>query len=551
MSFVRAAIRRNAWVILAIGLIAGLLLRVEGTLLRPSILTHDEAISLLVATGHQAEFHEMLAQKTAPYAQWVPASEWKRLIEPEQRLCFREIYSGLVQYDIHPPLYFWILHLGLLSFGTHLTTGILLNGLFDCMALVAMYALAARVLDCRWKAAYVAVFWFVLFGIAFQTATVARQYSLLGLLTIGLAYCAVRWHDEHVRLGPVDLALPALLTLAGFLTHYHFSIVAAGTVVCSFITLRPTQPKRFAALAVGIGLGALVAWIFLPDVLQQITRQQQQAVGPGVSAWDVARRMYRMVQATGALLAGLALALLVVGRPWHRSRVTSINRGAIPGTIRWSATQKFVGLMNLWVATFLAVLYLSYASPGHAMGGKYLVLLYPFAAFIPAGVAGWTTCRPWQFYAASCSGTWLFTALAISWTTATTPSFAIPPERLAGSVVRAVVDNPLSGFVLPTVWCLKDNSMVYVASVPDLLDAPQRWLPELRHDGCLLGWVAYNLSEDDQHAVIQMLTDKYEIKITPPPAVRGTNLTIVRIVSNESEDTSKREAYGRLPAAID
>jgi len=127
--------------ILLIGIVAGIGLRINA-ISRKSTLSHDESISYLSATGHQGEYSFITSKKIKPYGQWSSASEWKRFILPEKRFCFNKIGSDLARYDIHPPLYFWMLHLWSLLFGVHLWTGPSLNLLFVLVTTFFLFSLA-------------------------------------------------------------------------------------------------------------------------------------------------------------------------------------------------------------------------------------------------------------------------------------------------------------------------------------------------------------------------------------------------------------------------
>jgi hypothetical protein len=81
-------------------------------------ISHDDAISYLAATGHQG-----LYQTSKPAAQWIPARAWQSFWTPDRFWCFRNISTELAMNDIHPPLYFWCLHIVTSFLGVELTTG--------------------------------------------------------------------------------------------------------------------------------------------------------------------------------------------------------------------------------------------------------------------------------------------------------------------------------------------------------------------------------------------------------------------------------------------
>lgn len=146
---------RSRWtlVLLLFVLAAGIASRVAG-LAAKSTITHDEAISYICVTGHLGEYHRTLDAGASPYGEWVPASRWKRFWTLEAPFCFDRISAGLARYDVHPPLYFWLLHLWALVVGIHAWSGPLLNLLIDLTTALLLYRLARHVFAERFAASY-------------------------------------------------------------------------------------------------------------------------------------------------------------------------------------------------------------------------------------------------------------------------------------------------------------------------------------------------------------------------------------------------------------
>ena len=114
--------RLGRWTAIAILLAAvagGAALRIV-EIIEKRALAHDEAISYLHATGHIHEFARITNREEPPYGTWVRAADWKRFVRIEDAFCFRRIADGLARYDIHPPMYFWLLHVWSLVFGVHI-----------------------------------------------------------------------------------------------------------------------------------------------------------------------------------------------------------------------------------------------------------------------------------------------------------------------------------------------------------------------------------------------------------------------------------------------
>jgi hypothetical protein len=76
---------------------------------------YDEATTYMAATCHQWEYWQRIDAKQPPFGVPATASDWQRymLVEDTEvggRICPRMISQGLGRYDVHPPLYFWLLN---------------------------------------------------------------------------------------------------------------------------------------------------------------------------------------------------------------------------------------------------------------------------------------------------------------------------------------------------------------------------------------------------------------------------------------------------------
>ena len=100
---------RIATALLLAALLAAGLLR-GGMVSGKGWVANDEGISYLAATGHQAEYALVTSERRPPYGTRTPAANWKRLVNPGEKGALGRIGPDLARYDIHPPLYFWLLH---------------------------------------------------------------------------------------------------------------------------------------------------------------------------------------------------------------------------------------------------------------------------------------------------------------------------------------------------------------------------------------------------------------------------------------------------------
>ena len=148
------------------------------------------------------------------------ARSWQRFVEPEAFACFGTISQDLAALDLHPPLYFWILHVWLGLFALHRWTLVALNLVFAFGTLAGLIILGRRVFGSTLSGAVLALIW-AASPLPAVAGTEGRPYELLAFATVGffvqLVTCcdqdaAVRWR----------LAALAGWTVAGILTHYLF-----------------------------------------------------------------------------------------------------------------------------------------------------------------------------------------------------------------------------------------------------------------------------------------------------------------------------------------
>ena len=97
--------------------------------------------------------------------------------------CFSKIGFDIAHYDIHPPLYFWILHVWILIVGVHTWSGPVLNILISMINIIILFGFAKYILDNSKDAIYVA-YTYALSPAVIFTSLDARQYDLFALFTI-------------------------------------------------------------------------------------------------------------------------------------------------------------------------------------------------------------------------------------------------------------------------------------------------------------------------------------------------------------------------------
>jgi hypothetical protein len=222
---------------------------------------------------------------------------------------------SMLRADVHPPLYFQILHAWIWLFGTGERAVRFLSGLFYVLCVYAVYGIG-RDLYGR-KTALLCATLYLSSPLAILSAQFARMYALLSLFSVLSTWLylqfSIKPRDSHL-----PFALYIVVNVLGTFTHVAFFFVLFGQIVFYLLFYRRIRMKRFVVALVL----SLVPYLFLwaPILLGQITKS-----GEGL-AW-VKRPNLRMI-AELLLLYGGAFWLLVpvLLYLWWRSGFESLSK---------------------------------------------------------------------------------------------------------------------------------------------------------------------------------------------------------------------------------
>jgi len=460
-------------------LIAAPALRVSGISAKKT-LSKDEGFSYVCATGHATEYVRA-TEGRYPFGEWVLAAEWKKFLQLDQRFCFKKIGLDLASTDIHPPLYFWLLHVWSLVFGINLWTGPSLNLVLSLLAILALYVLARDLLRNSIEAAVVACAW-AFSPAVFQISFEARQYDLLALLTILFVWRLVRYSDLKINPRPGDFFLVTALTAAGALTYYYFALIVAGGGIFAIFRLGRANRKRLLQIFGALICGYAIFFLLHPHFYRSFMNESlmrgdfsSENLITRVENIFASFRFFFMnplaIKPLGYILfAALTIWLIIALRRQGLKLFHDIRRA------------DFSGLQILffffWIAGIQIVLYLTYVSPSHAMNPKYLSMAWPFFAFMPILIL-----RLFRSHLAPLAILFCI-AIAISGIhglrgfndfTANQPD----PTATLAKARAIVVDNVSMGY-LPRVLCkAADEQMVFAMHPADILSRKELWLNRL------------------------------------------------------------------------
>lgn len=183
--------------------------------------------------------------------------------------------------DVHPPLYFLILHSWMRAFGTGERTVRCLSGLFYIMSVLAVFGIARELYGT--KTGFLCAAVYLSSPLAILAAQFARMYSLLSLLSILSTWLYLQFSIKP-RGSRLLFALYVAVNVLGTFTHIGFFFLLFAQIVFHLLFYRHVRMKRFVFAIVL----SLVPYLFLwgPALLVQIANSGEGAAWvkkPGLS----------------------------------------------------------------------------------------------------------------------------------------------------------------------------------------------------------------------------------------------------------------------------
>jgi uncharacterized membrane protein len=150
--------------------------------------------------------------------------------------------------DVHPPLYYWILKLWEMGFGTSDLAVRSLSVVFGATAIIFGFLLVRRLFGR--KAAYLSLLFLILSPMLIRYSQEARMYTLAATITLAATYVLTFAHEAKKRRLWV---IYGILVGLGMWTHYFTALVCLAHWVWRCIVLRQKtnkaiKGKKFAAV---------------------------------------------------------------------------------------------------------------------------------------------------------------------------------------------------------------------------------------------------------------------------------------------------------------
>ena len=469
-----------ALVVLLVALAAGTGLRIHAQRATSNV-QHDEAWSYASAAGRLGPFVAAMGgdQGTSLTGRWVPAAEWQRFWTSAGLADVKHIATGLSSLDVHPPLYFGLLHGWLLMTGMHVWAGRALNLVFAAFTVLGIFGLARALGFKRLEGALAALVWAVSPAVV-SISSITRQYDLVALTTVLLVWGLVNAVTERRGGGRwLYLLWLAAATAAALLTHYQAVLLVAGAAV--YVLAAPLLPARGARrgtwwppLLALLG-GVLAAAVLAPGWRGAFGHERSKL--DGFSLRVLGEKITAISDTFGRFaglpyaVAGFAVAAVVVTLavllivPRTRHALTERVRTARPG---W-----WVVLFFLFVtAGGVCLQNLLFLSMPPRISARYLAMAWPFVAFLPLLLFGlWPRAR----YALTAA----FCLLVLLPVTITAPLLHDSADRLPiGRLADAdsvLIDNVGVGELPRFLWNVPASAKVFAGTQEQLLADKEAW----------------------------------------------------------------------------
>jgi len=508
-------------------ILAGLALRAWGTAGK-TVISHDEAISYLGATANLGAY-QAVQEGGKPSGAWTTTAYWKTYLTIHSPLVnnLQTIAQDQAAFDIHPPLYFWLLHLWIRIWGVEPWTGPLLNIIFFAVGAPALFGLARYLLKNEKEAILVTLVWTVSPAVL-QTAAEARQYDLFGVMTVLFIWLLAVCLDTKKSPPVWQWLLLGLTAAMGNLTHYHFIlIVSGGFLIFGWRRLWQNgqiRPSRQLVAAISVVIVAYILSLFLhPAFLTSIKalagRQVEEATF-FLTPLDVMRRIFAAADTfTGFWVYGwplqVALFILFVSGIAFLGLAFVRNRQRITTTLKqvdWTGYEAL--LLCLWLGGLSILMYLTFLSPIHAMTSRHMSAVWPFYAFLPVFLfrvlkAKWR--RP-QNIVAGLAITMIVFGILSTWQANNQMQSQVTGLDILEAAPAILVDTVHRGVLPQLLIHVPPDTRIYAAWQHSLLEQPEDWLSQLPDGALYLSEGAYGNTAENQEQILSLLAQDFTLQ---------------------------------------
>ena len=263
---------------------------------------------------------------------WVSGQEYRDYLSASESNTFNyaSVYYNQ-RGDVHPPLYYMLLHTISSVFQGVFSKwfGLVINIVFLMMTLGILY----HMLEEYFGGAKVALAVSLVYGLSngiFTTAMFLRMYAVLTFFVVSMCYVHLKICSEGFSFKKKNLVWLMLITLFGYMTHYYFVIYAGVTAIifCVWMLLKRDW-KGIFQYVLALGTTAVLGICVWPFSLKHVFsgyrgRESLGVITSGSFHWIKIKLV--LDQVFGELFGGrwwlpcTALCLLIVAMVWTKKK---------------------------------------------------------------------------------------------------------------------------------------------------------------------------------------------------------------------------------------
>lgn len=347
-------------------------------------LVRSEWTTHLVSFGRAKQ---MALEKESFLNRPVHPQEIKKYYTPRDNLSFGSVSDSMHKTDIHPPLYFWMLHPIVHHTGINRYVARILNIILFIITGFLFYHLSYIITKNKYMANIILVLW----AISYPTVLVimkARQYMLLTTLTVGsITYLIHILYLNKIKIYHYVGYITILL--AGFLTQYQFFFVALGLSVIIFFHC--VSSKKINQL-LNFFLSTILAFLLfyyifpaLPDHLEKLSGRNLSSMLP------FTERLYRTILAINEYFPHIPvlIILLIFGIGFlYISKQSILNKNTLKEIL--SPQGKFLLYIIILFTIIIgctAGIFLIGNAPNHMMNSaKRIAFIFPICLLTIVGI---------------------------------------------------------------------------------------------------------------------------------------------------------------------
>lgn len=336
-------------------------------------LSHDESVSYMCASATEGAYQIRIPGLVDTYS---TVGEVHAFYARPESIQLATVSGDLAEYDIHPPLYFWALHMHHTLVGSGTTGGMWLNFFAGLGLLLFTFLFARSALGSTNMALAACAIWYLAPAVA-QIDLEARQYQFMALCAM-VSYLLTQ-RRLLGKAGSGELLLFTLVNAFGMLSHYYYAFVLAPGLWLIWRAHRWSVPT-WAYLASLLG-SVLLFLVFFPEFLDFVSSYATRPKEVKETA-SLVDRVKTMLYASlafftqGHLLRYAFLGIGSLGLVVVLRRM--INGEASSSFCVGPMAQVMITLM--WCGLFTTALYLVGISPAHAVGEQYFAYFWPLLA---------------------------------------------------------------------------------------------------------------------------------------------------------------------------